>query len=63
MKLSYKQGGLSQGWSSKAGTSKVLTEVICSGILPTSPHVENRCEINPSHMAFMIFNFCTIYLA
>ena len=21
------------------------------------PHVENSCEMNPSHMVFMIFNF------
>ena len=28
-----------------------------SRILLTFPHAENSCEINPSHMVFMIFNF------
>ena len=28
-----------------------------SRILLTFTHVENSCEINPSHMVFMIFNF------
>ena len=32
---------------------------ILSCILPTFPYVENICEINPSHMVFMIFN-CTM---
>ena len=33
------------------------TGTVFSRILLTVPHVENSCEINPSHMIFMIFNF------
>ena len=33
----------------------VIFEV--SRILLTFPHAENICEINPSHMVFMICNF------
>ena len=33
-----------------------------SRILLTFPYAENSCEINPSHMVFMIFNFA-VYLA
>ena len=36
---------------------KITQQKPCSRILPTFPHVENSCEINPSHMVFMIFNF------
>ena len=28
-----------------------------SRIRLTFPYIENSCEINPSHMVFMIFNF------
>ena len=38
-----------------------------SRILLPFPHVENSCEINPSHMVFMTFNFAksggALYLA
>ena len=30
---------------------------LSSRILPTFPHVDNRCGINPSRMVFMIFDF------
>ena len=33
-----------------------------SGMLRSFPHVENSCEINPSHMVFMIFTLCEIYI-
>ena len=39
------------------------SDQISSRILLTFPHAENSCEINPSHMGFMICNLCTVYLA
>ena len=55
----FLSGGFSVGVSQGSHTFDLFWdwEYYSSRILLTFPHAENSCEINPSHMVFMICNF------